>query len=580
MDFEKIYNLARKAQKIATDCGQESLSSEIQNEVVDFLNNSWLKVPFLGEFSVGKSSILNRLLDEKILPLDIKPTTSVLTEIKYGEKKGFFLESQENKKQKLTEDEFQEIAAGEQTPPPFSKLSLTLPHPILSQNLILIDTPGVHSMNNQHQEITYGLLPKVDAAFVVMDANQGDVPRTVMSFLRDHVLAQSMEKLIFVVNRIDDIPQNNRQEHVEQFKKTLKDLLPHENSNPIVVPSIATPGEDIPESLGIEKIKEEILNNILPSKKSILNRGATKNLSIISAKLIKNIEAQKKAINSTVNDMDKEIEQLKEARKKLNLEMQKLKDKVFFQIKKIQNRSGSRIDSMLSKVSNRAEKEIHESRSVDDDRFQLSLQQKIQGWMAKEFENTIAKEIDPDIKSLTEEVQVSVKSIQSNIPELSLEPISLPGGVFLDLLVEVGLLTIFNLVLPGEWVVALFARFLGSAAKIEKLTEPIKNYLKIFVGGVFGNIGIQKIVTEVRKAIFSSKTELVLELNGQLMGVANGLTEAIETNFKELIENKENALREARKKLHLDFEAKKEESKNLQDKVDSIKEIVEEINRM
>src|SRR5713101_2032665 len=73
----------------------ESLSAEVRalsyeqfekklKTVRENLENLF-SIVFIGEFSTGKSSIINALLGERILPEGITPTTDGITILKYGD---------------------------------------------------------------------------------------------------------------------------------------------------------------------------------------------------------------------------------------------------------------------------------------------------------------------------------------------------------------------------------------------------------------------------------------------------------------------------------------------------------------
>lgn len=74
----------------------------------------WIKdksiVALCGKFSSGKTSIINKILGEKILPVDILPTTAVPTYISYGhEDKNVLLIDSRNNIRKLEVEIFKNI---------------------------------------------------------------------------------------------------------------------------------------------------------------------------------------------------------------------------------------------------------------------------------------------------------------------------------------------------------------------------------------------------------------------------------------------------------------------------------------
>ena len=55
-------------------------------ELVDKLENHKITVSVIGQFKRGKSTLVNAILGDKILPVGIVPVTAVVTTVEYGEK--------------------------------------------------------------------------------------------------------------------------------------------------------------------------------------------------------------------------------------------------------------------------------------------------------------------------------------------------------------------------------------------------------------------------------------------------------------------------------------------------------------
>ena len=56
------------------------------NELIEKLENQEITVSVIGQFKRGKSTLVNAILEDKILPVGIVPVTAVVTSIQYGEK--------------------------------------------------------------------------------------------------------------------------------------------------------------------------------------------------------------------------------------------------------------------------------------------------------------------------------------------------------------------------------------------------------------------------------------------------------------------------------------------------------------
>ena len=47
-----------------------------------------------------------------------------------------------------------------------------MPAPFLKNGVTVVDTPGVNDINEQRADITYGYIPRADAAVFLLDASQ------------------------------------------------------------------------------------------------------------------------------------------------------------------------------------------------------------------------------------------------------------------------------------------------------------------------------------------------------------------------------------------------------------------------
>ena len=55
-------------------------------ELADKLENHKITISVIGQFKRGKSTLVNAILEDKILPVGIVPVTAVVTTVEYGEK--------------------------------------------------------------------------------------------------------------------------------------------------------------------------------------------------------------------------------------------------------------------------------------------------------------------------------------------------------------------------------------------------------------------------------------------------------------------------------------------------------------
>src|ERR1700742_2055751 len=71
--------------EIATSLGAKSLKDRLDRELVKKLEKDRFHLVVVGEFNHGKSSFVNALLGESVLPVGVTPTTAAIHHLKYAE---------------------------------------------------------------------------------------------------------------------------------------------------------------------------------------------------------------------------------------------------------------------------------------------------------------------------------------------------------------------------------------------------------------------------------------------------------------------------------------------------------------
>ncbi len=130
---------------------------------------------FVGPFSSGKSSLINALLGQPdLLPVGVVPTTDRISILRSG-------------------DEAQRISTGGEVDTVFH------PSPLLKK-VSFVDTPGLESVFQKHEETTRKFLHRSDVVLLVMLATQAMTARNLeyLQTLKDYG-----KKVIIVINQAD-----------------------------------------------------------------------------------------------------------------------------------------------------------------------------------------------------------------------------------------------------------------------------------------------------------------------------------------------------------------------------------------
>ncbi len=159
------------------------------------------RVMVTSAFSAGKSSIINRLLDDKCLPSSMIPTTPVLTTLMYGEQLRCIVNGKDNSYEVL-EDTADIRNVKSEVMKNARELLIHHPSPILANGFSIVDTPGI-----QHAyQIPLDKLPRSEAFLFVTSAKVGSWTAEEAAFLEKIASKGLMSQLILVLNKMDLVP--------------------------------------------------------------------------------------------------------------------------------------------------------------------------------------------------------------------------------------------------------------------------------------------------------------------------------------------------------------------------------------
>lgn len=118
-----------------------------------------MRVAIIGQFSSGKSTFLNALLGQEILPSGITPVTAKVCEIVYGEEVRLEIHYKNNVVMNKPISYLNEVDEVENLKIAFYRLFVPLE---LLKTVSFLDTPGFNSQNESDTETTNSILESVD----------------------------------------------------------------------------------------------------------------------------------------------------------------------------------------------------------------------------------------------------------------------------------------------------------------------------------------------------------------------------------------------------------------------------------
>ena len=173
-----------------------------------------IRVAIMGITSSGKSTLVNVLLGEKILPMAIRPSSSIIITACKGENREATIYFRDKKPQILKGSNLNEEIIGEyadESKNPNNRLNVTqidikTPYFLLDENIHIIDSPGLDAWNlENHEKLTLEiLLPTIDICIFLTTVKANSDETNVEKI---KIVAEKEKQIILVQNMIDSIEE-------------------------------------------------------------------------------------------------------------------------------------------------------------------------------------------------------------------------------------------------------------------------------------------------------------------------------------------------------------------------------------
>ena len=183
--------------------------------LIDKLRTNCFNLVVMGAFKRGKSTLINALLGEAVLPTAIVPLTSVVTILGYGERLSIQVRFQNGETRKINKEELVDYITEKGNPQNrkgVREVEIAYPSNYLKDGVRIIDTPGVDSVYTHNTDVAYNYLPQVDAAIFVVTVDP-PLSHSEQEFLQD--IREYVHKVFFVLNKIDYVETAERQEALD-----------------------------------------------------------------------------------------------------------------------------------------------------------------------------------------------------------------------------------------------------------------------------------------------------------------------------------------------------------------------------
>jgi tRNA U34 5-carboxymethylaminomethyl modifying GTPase MnmE/TrmE/uncharacterized tellurite resistance protein B-like protein len=325
---QSLLKRTNRLSELINDGIQESLlpitfRDEIQ-AIKAKLESQRFRVAVIGDFSTGKSTLLNALLGEKIQPTSALPCSGTISILKYGETKRVICRYRDDSEEEVPLEEYKSKAAMskqaalEDSTEEFRNNNIKeiiFEHPNLSlcrNGVEIIDTLGLNHCI-EATEVTLKLIQSADAIIFTSNVgqllNQGE--KDALKNIKQRYGNRPLENLFLVVNFMDNLDDDDDVAGVHQRANKIiddgliigKDRIHFISAKLALNAIINNKNNDYLKSF--QNLTQTLENFLTDERGSIILQNVTQNLDALTNKCIVGLNSASNNININLSSSEK-----------------------------------------------------------------------------------------------------------------------------------------------------------------------------------------------------------------------------------------------------------------------------------
>lgn len=455
---DQLLDLIVDSKNIFSELGMTNEREKSEN-IIHKLKEHAFKVLILGQFKVGKSTFINALLGQEVLPAYATPCTAIINEVKYGSEKKALVYFKNPVPKPLPEDVAPSIKnyiekgnwkdlnpikinvdeiekyvvindpakdqAESIAETPFEKVELYWDLPICKNGVEIIDSPGL----NEHisrTTVTMNYLSKVDAAIFVMNC-QAMGATSEMDVIDNDLIRFGHEYIFFVNNRINQIQSNQRDKVIDFGNRKLSPKTKFGEKGIFYIDALGAlegrlnKNNKMVEVSGILQVEEKLEYFLANTRGKVkLEQPAKNTYNAISHALVDVIPNEERMLSVSMQEIEKRINIEKPRLDRLIRDKEQITQRISNKIDRICIDTYRLIDSRFSELISKTPiwineiqlensfKPIHVEDSVN--KILEEILKKYQTRLEKEQIEWTSKTLNPFVQDKLEDLQDEFKT--------------------------------------------------------------------------------------------------------------------------------------------------------------------------
>ena len=358
--YDGLLNLISQTKDVVGSLGEDYSESYAGFDALSHrLASGQFRLAVLGQFKRGKSTLLNALLGDQLLPTDILPVTAIPTFINSGEQVGVKVlfesdaspvhyDSTANQSLNDFLTDYVTEVGNPKNHRKVKQVELTHPAELLCQGVVLVDTPGIGSTNKHNTEVAYQILPQCDAALFLVSPDP-PITEVELTYLKD--IQQCLPRTFFLLNKVDFLDET---EKIASLRFLADQLTPLCDGAPQVMAISARKGLDARlkgdnsgwRDSGMQKVEQNLIDFLAREKQQILFASLGRRLRDQLNSTMMQLKLSLRALTLPESELKQRIEQFRQSLPAIEREKDAAADVLSGDLKRIVKRLNGEIESL------------------------------------------------------------------------------------------------------------------------------------------------------------------------------------------------------------------------------------------
>lgn len=282
------------------------IASELNNEAIikdlkaiqqrRISENVKIVLPLIGEFSAGKTTLINALTDNKQLETALRPTTSTIYEVHFGCEK-CYAEVITSNGEIIVVDNISELKNDNIRDAVVVNVYDTSNR--IPSTAILVDTPGLSSDDIKHRQALVNFMPHADGIILVVDINN-QLTRSLTEFVKTMELTK--RPVYLVLTRCYS-------KSAKDIENTIRYIKENTEFDIKEIVCVSSKEDDMQEFYDLMEQIQKDKNEIIRQVDEIRQKNIINSL-LQEIKRLQSITATDEGLDNAINNQEKDLKKI------------------------------------------------------------------------------------------------------------------------------------------------------------------------------------------------------------------------------------------------------------------------------